>query len=84
MRSRGGAGGKGPKGIGQDGRSFPLSQEGESETPARPSEPEGAQPSNMAAQRLPFPRDGTACRAEGGARQLYRHAHNECEGEAEP
>jgi len=38
----------------------------------------------MAAQRLPFPRDGTACRAEGGARQLYRHAHNECEGEAEP
>jgi len=66
-------------------RSFSLRQEPNRKPPPDRPSPKGRQPSNTAAQRLPFPMDGTACRAEGGARQLPRHAaHNEREGEAEP
>jgi hypothetical protein len=67
------------------GRPIVFAEAGaESKTPARPSEPAGAQPSNTAAQRLPFPRDGTACRAEGGARQLPRHAHPNARAKPSP
>jgi hypothetical protein len=75
MRSRGRTGGKGPKGIGLDGRSFSLRQEPNRKPPPDRPSPKGRQPSNTAAQRHPFPRDGTACRAEGGARQIPPTPH---------
>jgi len=52
------------RGIGLDGRSFSLRQEPNRKPPPDRPSPKGRQPSDTAAQRLPFPRDGTACRAE--------------------
>ncbi len=83
-RRRGRPGGKGPQGIGLDGRSFSLRQEPNRKPPPDRPSPPGRKPSNTAAQRHPSPRAGAACRAEEDARQLSREPHNEREGEAEP
>ncbi|MGF6709796.1 hypothetical protein QFZ41_000760 [Luteibacter sp. W1I16] len=58
------------RGPAREGRPFPPSQEGESETPPGVTGATGRQPSDMAAQRHPFPSDGAARSDEGGGRRL--------------
>jgi len=66
--------GRGPQGIDLDGRSFSLRHGGRIENPRAKPVRAGAQPSDTAAQRHPFPSDAGARSGEGEGRRLFATA----------